>query len=106
VHFFYSFAYITVSTTLKWSNYYLAKIQNTELLACAVSFQFPGDSEDSDGGSDNGVCGDKEDDENRITDSSSPYSTAVLLTVIKVLAIDYQFSLIHKSMIADARDAE
>ena len=31
----------------------LSKIKNTELLACAVSFQFPGDSENGDDGSDN-----------------------------------------------------
>jgi len=37
----------------------LAKIQNTELLACVVSFHFPGDSEDSDGGSDNDGDGDE-----------------------------------------------
>ena len=66
MHFLYSFAYITISYTLKWSNYYLAKIQNTELLACAVSFQFPVDSEDSNGSSDNDG-GDDEDDENSIT---------------------------------------
>jgi hypothetical protein len=58
------------------------KVQNTELLACAVSFQFRGDSKDSDGGSDNDGGGDEE-DENNITNSLSPYSTEVLLTTIK-----------------------
>jgi hypothetical protein len=36
------------------------KLQNTELVACAVSFQFPGESGDNDGGSDNGGGGDKD----------------------------------------------
>ena len=78
VHVLYCFAYITNSFTLKWSNYYLAKIQNAELLPCAVSFQFPGGSEYCDWGNDNEHCGDEEDDENRITNNLSPYSTAVL----------------------------
>jgi hypothetical protein len=66
----------------------LSKI-NTELLACTVFFQFSGDSEDGDGGSDNegcdskdgdggrdnDGCDDEEDDENSITNSLSPYYT-------------------------------
>jgi hypothetical protein len=83
LHFLYCFVYITISSTLKWSNYYLAKTQNTEPFACAVSFHCPGDSEDSDGGG-----GNEEDDENSITNSLSLYSAAVNLTIIKEPAID------------------
>lgn len=75
--------------------------QNTQLVACEVSFQYPGDSEDSDGGSDNDGGGDEEDDENSITNSLSPLSTAVILTITKEPAIDQKFSLIRKAMIAD-----
>jgi hypothetical protein len=66
----------------------LSKIKNTELLVCVVSFQFPGDSEYGDGGSDNDGGSDEEDDENSITNSLSPYSTAMLLTIIKQPVID------------------
>jgi hypothetical protein len=47
----------------------LTKIEYTGHLACAGSFHFPGESEDSDGGSDNDGDDDEEDDENSITNS-------------------------------------
>jgi len=58
-------------------------IQNTELLACKVSLRYPGDSEVSDGDSDNDGGGVEEDDENSVTNSISPVSTTVLLTIVK-----------------------
>jgi len=64
------------------------QIHRSTLKQVFRSFQYPGNSEDSDGGIDNDGGGDEELDENIITNNLSPLSTAVLLTIAKESVID------------------